>query len=112
MCIAPYGGTINIVEDVPVTITVRDIDDNSVIENATILLEADTGGDLTAGVDILKGLTNASGIATTNLRYTSDQPVVGVERRATTGTKYIESPISATITSDGLDITIFLIKDD
>ena len=78
---APYGGTIVIIDSVPVTITVRDIDDNSVIENARVLLEADTGGDLTAGVDILTGLTNVSGVATTNLRYTSDQPIYRMDKK-------------------------------
>lgn len=112
LCVAPYGGTINVVEDVPIKVTVRDIDDNSVVENARILMKADIGGDLTEGVVVLTGLTNASGIATANLRYTSNQPVTGWIRKATTGTLYKTSPISATITSSGLDITIFMIKDE
>ncbi len=46
---------------VTVRVTAQD-SSGSAIENARVLLEADTGGDLTAGVDILAALTNASGI--------------------------------------------------
>ena len=42
----PCGGTINIVNAPPVTITVRDASDNSVISGARVLITADSGGDL------------------------------------------------------------------
>lgn len=106
------GGDISIEEDVPVKITVKDIDTLVVISGATVILEADSGGDLSVGTDIIKELSSVSGITETNLRYTSDQPVIGIVREApNTGQNYKQSPISSTITSTGLDITIFLIKD-
>lgn len=109
---APYGGTIVLIDSVPVTVTVKDFDTGSVIQNARVRLLADAGGDLTEGDVILTGLTDALGQITTNLRYTSDQPMIGWVRKATTGTLYKEASISATSTSNGLDVTIFMIKDE
>lgn len=57
-------------------------------------------------------LTDASGQVTTEIDYTSSQPVTGRVRKAGTGTKYQTSPISATITAAGLDLTIFMIPDE
>lgn len=106
----PGGGTITVEEDVPVKVTVKDIDDSTVIQNARVLVEAASGGDLSTGVDILTGVTNASGVSEGTLRYTSDQPVEGKVRK--TNPYYKDGQISATITSAGLDIEIFLIKDE
>lgn len=106
------GGSIVIEEDVSVKITVKDFDDSTAVENARIRLTADTGGDLTEGVVISEGLTDSSGVLTTSLRYTSDQPVTGRVRRSTSGTLYKEAPISSSISANGLDIEIFLINDE
>ena len=108
----PFGGTVVIEDNVAVTVEVRDIDDNSLIENATVILEASVGGDLPTGTDIIKKLTNVSGIATENLRYTNDQPITGVVREApgVGSQNYQESPIAGTISNTGLNLTIFLIK--
>ena len=72
--VTPNGGTVVIQESVPITITVQDIDDNTVIEDARVYIEADTGGPLTAGDLIFNGETNASGQITTCLLYTSPSP--------------------------------------
>ncbi len=106
-CWSASGGTITVVDDVAVTVTVRDIDDSSVIQGARVLLEEDPGG-----TDILSGTTDVSGQITTNYRFSSSQAVTGKVRKGTASTYYKESPISATITSDGLDLTIFMIKDE
>ncbi len=71
----PKGGTVTVLDDVAVIVTVRDINTLAVIEDATVLLEADTGGDLAAGTDIIKKLTNIYGIAEEALRFTNDQAI-------------------------------------
>jgi hypothetical protein len=77
-----------------------------------VLIEAAAGGPAPLGEDILTGLTNVSGVITGTAQYTG-QPVVGKVRRASDafGTLYKTAPISATITSSGLDLTVLLIPD-
>ena len=103
----PGGGTISVVEEVNVTVTVRDINTLAVVEGAFVILEESPGG-----TDILKAATNASGIVTDVYRYTTDQAVVGKVRKGTASTYYQEAPIADTITSTGLDITILVIPDE
>jgi hypothetical protein len=70
-------------------------------------------GTITATCSILNGVTNASGVLQiSTFNYTSDQPVTGKVRRATTGTKYKTGTITGTITSTGLDTTVLLIADE
>jgi hypothetical protein len=109
------GATIDIVNAVTVKVTVKDAATLANIENARVLVEADSGGDLGAGVDILTGLTNASGvIQTTVFNFTNTQPVTGTARRASSGygTLYKPGAISGSITSSGLDVTILLNSDE
>ena len=105
------GGSVQIKENVTVKVTVKDFDNGSVIENARVRITADAGGSLTEGDVILEGLTNSFGILTTNIRYSSDQPIAGRIRKATSGTLYKTSPVSGSVLANGLDIEIFLIKD-
>jgi hypothetical protein len=109
---APFGGSIELFTEVDVTVTVKSASDFSVISGARVLLEADTGGPLTAGDDIISGTTDASGVITTTFDYSSDQPVVGVVRKGSTTTYYKQGSISNTITEDGLDITVLLVEDE
>lgn len=106
------GGTITVVEQVNLTITVLDIVDNSVIENARVRMTADTGGPETVGTVLLEGLTNSSGQLTGTYRYSSDQPVDGRIRKGSTSTYYKTSNIVGTIASSGIDLTIFMIRDE
>lgn len=70
-------------------------------------------GTITATCAILNGATNASGILQiTTFNYTSDQPITGKVRRATTGTKYKTGAITGTITSTGLNNIVLLIVDE
>jgi len=109
----PRGGAITVIEAIVVRITVLDIVTKSAIQNARVLLEADTGGDLAAGTDILQALSNASGIVEdAAFRYTSDQPVTGRVRKGSSSTYYKTSNISGTITSAGLDLTILMVRDE
>jgi hypothetical protein len=103
------GATVTVQNAVTITATVLDVNTGDPIENARVLIEK-----VSDGTDILTGLTNASGVATTTFAYVSDTAVVGKVRRATAGygTLYKTSPISATITSTGLSLTILLIPDE
>jgi hypothetical protein len=66
------------------------------------------------GTDILTGLTNGSGVATTTFAYVSDTDVTGTARRASAGygTLYKPGVISGTITNAGLSVTVLLNSDE
>lgn len=98
---------------VPLTITVKDVNTGAVIPNARIFLEADSGGPMAAGDDILTGLTDGSGVLTGVTAYFGNQPIVGKVRRASGGygTLYKSSPVSATIGASGLSLTVLMIPD-
>lgn len=107
------GATVTVQNAVTVKVTVKDVNTGSVIEGARVLLEAAAGGDLTAGTDILSDLTDSSGVVqTTAFNYTASQPVTGKVRKSSATPFYKTSPISGTITSAGLDVTIFMIPDE
>jgi len=108
------GATVVVQNTVTVSVTVIDAVTKSAISGARVLLEADTGGPLSAGTDILDGTTNGSGvIETTAFNYSSDQPVVGRVRNASgAGPYYKTSDITGTITSTGFSTTILLISDE
>jgi hypothetical protein len=108
------NGTVTIIETAPITITVTDIATGNPIQNARVYLEADTGGPLTAGTVILNDVTNASGVASTEIRYSTSQPIIGRARRAPSGGPYYRSAgIVTTVSSvDGVSIGVALIPDD
>ena len=110
-------GTVSVVSgQVTTTITVVDIGTGALLEDAMVLLEADTGGPLAQGTAIIdKVLTNASGVVSDTRSFASDQPVIGRVRRATPafGTLYKTSPITGVISSaSGLALTIQMIRDE
>lgn len=109
---SPFGGSVEVFTEVTVQVTAKSASDFSVIQGAMVLLEADTGGPLTEGDDIIKTTTNASGIASVDFDYLRDQPVVGVIRQGTVSTYFKEGTISGTITEDGLDLTVLLVEDE
>jgi hypothetical protein len=94
-------------DPVTVKITVKDINTGSPIQNARVFLETDPGG-----VDIFNALTDANGVVqNTVYAYTATQAVVGKVRKASAAPYYKTAPIVDSITSSGLDATIFLIPD-
>jgi len=109
-------GSVSVVSgQVTTTVTVRDIDDNSVIENARVYVVADTGGPLSEGTVIIdKDLTNASGQASDTRSFASNQPVVGTVRKASPGdTLYKPASFVGTINNaSGLSVTVQMIKDE
>lgn len=102
-----------VLDTVPLTVTVRDVETGDPVENARVFIEATTGGPAPDGTDILTGLTDAAGVLTGVTEYI-DQPVVGKVRRATVadGTLYKSAVISDTITDTGLSITVLMIPDE
>jgi len=97
---------------VTVKINAKDTSDMSDVGSAMVLIEADAGGDLAVGTEILKGTTNASGfIENTEFQYTNDQPVIGKIRKSTSSPYFKTAPLSGTITENGLELTGFLIPD-
>lgn len=107
----PAGGTITIVESVPVTFTVQSLS-GTPVENARVYITAAAGGPLTEGTVLFNDLTNASGVATFNLNYSSDQPITGTVRKGSSSPFYKTGAVVGTISSSGLDNNIFLILDE
>ncbi len=107
----PNGGTIIFANEVTVQITVLDASDLSPISGARVFLEADTGGPLASGTDILNATTNASGQVSLTFDYTADQPLIGRARKGSSSPFYKTGAIASTITSNGLDQTVLLVRD-
>ena len=106
------GATVVVNNTISVGVIVKDID-GVLIENARVLVEADTGGDLAVGTDIVTGLTDVNGEATNaGFNYTNDQPVKGWVRKSTLTPLYKQSIISGTIISTGFSTTILMISDE
>lgn len=102
----PNGGTIEFVTPVNVQVTCRDAADNSVIEDARVYVV-----DGSQNV-IVNGLTNVSGVVSATYDYSSDLAVTGVTRKGSASPYYKQGVIGATITENGLNITILMIKDE
>lgn len=106
------GATVNIFNSVTVSVIVKNVA-GTPIENARVLIEADTGGDLAVGTDILTGLTNASGVAeNTTFNFTNNQPIKGWVRKSSGSPYYKQSIIAGTIINTGLTTTILMISDE
>jgi hypothetical protein len=108
------GAAVVINNTVTVRVTVLDATTKSAISGVRVLLEADTGGPLAAGTDILSGTTNGSGvIEDAGFNYTSNQPVVGRARYSSPpGPFYKTGDITGTITSSGFETNVLLISDE
>jgi hypothetical protein len=105
------AGSVTIIESVAVTVTVKDISTDTVIVGARVLIEADSGGPLTAGDVIVSGVTDSLGQITANLRYSASQPYTGRVRKASTGILYITTDLSGTIGSKGAAISALMVQD-
>ena len=75
------AGQVNIVNSVPITVTVKDADTLGVIQGARVYLETSTGGPASSGIEIINSVTNVSGVVSSTYNYISDQPVVGRVRK-------------------------------
>lgn len=92
--------------NVGITITVKDADDASAIEYARVRVLAAAGGPLTEGTEIMNVRTNASGVASATVGYTSDQPVTATVRQGSYAPSYVPYSFTGTITSSGLTQTV------
>lgn len=110
-CSTPNGGTILVPATAPITVNVKDIVDKTNIQGARVYIEAAAGGPLTVGDEIFNGLTDANGDILVSLSYTSDQPIVGKVRKASGAPYYKNTQLSATVLSDGADVSIFMERD-
>ena len=110
-CSAPWG-TIIVSTEVVININVKDLSDFTAIENARVYIKSDSGGDLPADTLILNSLTNSSGDVSTLFNYTSEQPIIGYVRKATSSPFYSQASISGPITNSGLRETILMIPDE
>ena len=109
---SPLAGTIEIIDLVPITVKIRNIEDNSAIPGARIRLLTASGGPEAAGVSVLEGVTTGSGELIGTYRYKgAPQPLTGKVRQGTLAPTYRSSSISDSITIDGLNLTVFMIKD-
>ena len=110
-----YTGTVTVSAGLRTfTITVIDINTKAAIQNARVIVTADSGGGLAQGTVIIdKDLTDVSGQASDTRSYSSDQPFVGDVRLASSGVFYKAQPISGTISSSSdTSITVSLIPDE
>ena len=107
---SPSGGTIVQVDEVTITVTAKNFNTGAVIPSARVYLTAAAGGPETLGAVLLTGATNGSGILTGAYRYTSDQPIAGRVRQAT-GSFFKTADISATITQNGVSLTMLMVPD-
>lgn len=108
------GGAIVVDADVTVDVqvTVRDQATKSLISDAVVYLEADTGGSMAQGTVILNETTTATGVASTSLVVSGDQPVLGRVRKSSASPFYTNFPLSGTITSSGFATTALMIRED
>lgn len=108
-------GTVAVVAgQVTLTVTVRDVVTNAVIQDVRVLVEAAAGGGMTEGDDIISGvLTNASGQVSDTRSYSSNQPITGRARKGSASPFYKEAAISGTVSSSvDTDLTILMIPDE
>ena len=109
------AGTVSVVAgQVTLTITARDINDNSLLENARVYVTAAAGGSLTVGTVIInKVLTDVLGEVSDTRSYSTDQPITGTVRLSSGSPFYKEGKISGTVNNAaGLDLTIQMISDE
>lgn len=88
-----------------ITITVKDESNNNV-QNARVAVYKSS--DMS---EIMNGLTNASGVASTSYNYTVDTPVTIRIRKSSATPKFIPINTTGTVTTSGLNTTITFIKD-
>ncbi len=109
---APFGGSITIATRQTLTVTCLNAVDKTVVSGARVRIEADTGGDLTAGTVIMNTTTNGSGVATATFDYTSDQPITGYVRKGSASTYFKQANIGGSLTSVALDTTVLMVPDE
>lgn len=95
-------------DTVPVSVTVKDQETGSPVQNARVRVTTDVGGFV-----VLSGLTNASGVLTGTTEYAS-HAISGTVRRATaaSGSLYKPGAISGVTSAAGFSAAVLLIRDE
>jgi len=111
-CSTAYGGTIEVIDTVVATITVLDFDQQP-IQNARVYVEASSGGPLVEGTVLFNDLTDTNGTVSFNFLYDGNaQPVVGRTRKSSVSPLFKSQPLTGSITSSGLNLTVFMDSDE
>lgn len=108
-------GTVNVVSGQVTTKIIVKNSDGSLLttQDANVLLEASTGGPLSEGTDIIKGLTDTNGEIEDIRSLASNQPVVGWVRKSSATPYYKQYDLQGTIdNANGLTIIAQLIDDE
>jgi len=108
------GATVNLIAgQVTTTITVKDVNTQSPIQNARVYLTAAAGGPIAFGTVIINALTDVNGQVSDTRSLASNQPVTGYARQGTNSPFYKNAPVTGTISStNGLDLTALMIPDE
>ncbi len=77
------NGQTNVVNTVPIKVTVKDAVTTAAIQGARVYLEAASGGPLASGTAIVNQLTDSNGEVNDTFNYSSDQPITGRVRKGT-----------------------------
>ncbi len=100
---AEYNGVFNI--------TV--VDDNTYTYNIISTATSPATGSINSTVVIASGDTDSDGIVSGNeVRYTSDQPATVLARKGSASPFYNQAQSNTTFTIDGIEITLFMARDE
>jgi hypothetical protein len=108
------SGTVSVVAgQVTTTITVKDVNTQTVIQGARVYIIADSGGPLAQGTVIINTLTDSNGQVSDTRSLASNQPITGYARKSSASPLYKNAPITGTINNgSGLSITSLMIPDE
>ena len=97
------NGQVDIKRPVTLKVKVLDVSSNP-IQGARVYLDDGT-------TVLMNEITDSSGIASVGYNYIQDTAVTGRARKASSLPYYKTAPISGTITSNGLDVSVIMVKD-
>lgn len=106
------NGTIELKERTAISFITLDAVDLTPVVGARIYIEADAGGDIATGTELMNIPTNGSGIATIVFDYSNNQAITGSARKGTATPFYKSTPITGTIGLTGLSQTLLLVQDE
>ena len=103
------SGTVTVTNNKTLLVTVKDAG-GTVISGASVAIYDYTGGVQGSAI-VSPTTTNASGQVSDSYNYSGDLDVIIRVRKSSTGTRYVPVVSPATITTNGLNVTITLIVD-
>jgi hypothetical protein len=96
-----------------VKVVAKDAATSELLSNSRVYITAAAGGWLPENTVIYNDVTDINGEIQTTIEIAgSNQPITGRVRRSTVSPLYKTSPISGNITSAGLEVTAFMVKDE